>query len=125
MSRLAVSSTAAAFLLLSIVAGCATANRDPGQVPRVTIENDSGMPVDIVEFSHRNGTSTKVMTLGDGGTYGSEPAGGGCDDDYSYFVEVAGRRVAALIRPGCTGGTLVITPQMLLTPALDATAPPS
>ena len=125
MGRLAVISAAAAFLLLSAVAGCATANRDPGQVPRVTIENNSGKPVDIVEFSHRNGTATKLTTLGDGGTYGSEPAGAECDDDYSYFVEAAGRRVAALNRPGCTGGTLVITPQMLLTPELDATAAPS
>ncbi len=118
-------STALAFLLLSVVAGCATGSANPTQVPRVTIENDSGKPVDIVGFSHRYGTSTKVTTLGDGGTFGSEPAGAQCDDDYSYLVEVAGRRVATLDRPGCIGGILVITPEMLLTPQLDTTADPS
>lgn len=125
MARFAATSAALAILLLSVVAGCATGNSDPTQVPRVTIQNDSGKPVDIVGFSHRDGTSTKVTTLGDGGTFDSEPAGAQCDDDYSYFVEAAGRRVATLDRPGCIGGTLVITPQMLLTPDLDTTAGPS
>ena len=116
---------ALAFLLLSVVAGCATGSPDRTQVPRMTIENDSGKAVEIVGFSHRNGTSTKVTTLGDGGTFGTEPAGAECDNDYSYFVEVAGRRIATLDRPGCIGGTLVITPQMLLPPHLDSTAGPS
>lgn len=91
---------------VAVVAGCATASPNPSQVPRVTIQNDSGKPVDIVGFSHRSGTSTKLTTLRDGGTFDSEPAGAQCDDDYSYFVETAARRVATLIRPGCSGGTL-------------------
>lgn len=125
MGRSATISAALAFLLLSVVAGCVTGRADPTRVPRVTIQNDSGKPVDIVGFSHRNGTSTKVTTLGDGGTFDAEPAGARCDADYSYFVEVAGRRVATLDRPGCIGGTLVITPQMLLAPPLETTAGPS
>ena len=116
MGRFAVMSAAVTFLLLSVVAGCGTTSPDPNQVPRVTIQNDSGQPVDIVSFSHRNGNLSKVTTLGDGGTFGSEPAGAQCDDDHSYFVEAAGRRVATLDRPGCIGGTLVVTPEMLDTP---------
>ena len=123
--RFAATCAALAFLLLLVVVGCATGGRDRTPVPRVTIQNDSGKPVDIVGFSHRSGTSTKVTTLGDGGIFDTEPAGAECDDDYSYFVEVAGRRVAAIDRPGCIGGTLVITPQMLLTPHPDTTALPS
>lgn len=79
----------------------------------MTIRNDSGQPVDIVGFSHRDGKLSNLTTLGDGGTYGSEPAGAQCDDEYSYFVEAAGRRVATLNRPGCIGRNLVITPEML------------
>jgi len=123
--RLGAIYVARAFLLVSVVAGCATASPEPTRVPRVTIQNDSGTSVDIVEFSHRSGTSTKTMTLGDGGTYGSEPAGAECDAESSYFVEIAGRRIATLDRPGCIGATLVITPQMLLTPNVDSTASPS
>jgi hypothetical protein len=69
--------------------------------------------VDILSLSHRNGKLTRVMTLGDGGTFDSEPAGAECDDDYSYFVVSAGRRVATLNRPGCIGAKLVVTPEML------------
>lgn len=125
MTRFAIISAALAFLLLTVVAGCVTGTLDPTPVPRVTIENDSGKSVDIVGFSHRTGISTKVTTLGDGGTFATEPAGARCDPDYSYFVEVASRRVATLDRPGCIGGTLVITPQMILAPPLDTTAGPS
>lgn len=124
MGRIVAIASALAFLL-SVVGGCATASPDPSPVPRVTIQNDSGKPVDIVGFSHRSGTSTKLTTLADGGTFDSEPAGAQCDDDYSYFVETAGRRVATLTRPGCIGGTLVIAPQMLLTPDLGTNPEPS
>jgi hypothetical protein len=103
---------AVAFLLL-VDAGCASTSPEPSPVPRVTIRNDAGQPVDILGFSHRTGQLSKETTLGDGGTFGAEPAGSHCDDDSSYFVEVAGRRVATLNRPGCTGGTLVITAEML------------
>ena len=116
VGRFAVMPALVTFLLLSVVAGCASTSPDPSPVPRVTIRNDSGQPVDIVAFSHRNGTLSKQTTLGNGGTFGSEPAGAQCDDEYSYFVEAAGRRVATLNRPGCIGGTLVITPEMLHTP---------
>ncbi len=116
MGRFAVMPVAATFLLLFVVAGCASTSPDPSPVPRVTIRNESGQPLDIVAFSHRNGTLSKQTTLGDGGTFGSEPAGAQCDDEYSYFVEAAGRRVATLNRPGCIGGSLVITPEMLHAP---------
>ena len=114
---------ATAVLALAVVAGCVTASPGQTQVPHVTIRNDSGKPIDIVSVSHRDGTSTDVTTLTVGGTFESEPAGSQCDDDYSYFVETAGRRVATLTRPGCTGGTLVITAQMLLGPDLDVPSP--
>lgn len=117
----AATRVALAVLLLAVVAGCATRNPDATPVPRVTIENRSGKPVDIVSFSPRDGTSVTQATLADGGTFGSEPAGTRCDNDISYFVVAAGRRVATLDRPGCIGGTLVITPQMLLAPDGDAT----
>ncbi len=84
----------------------------------MSIQNDSGKPLDIVSFSHRTGTSTKLTTLADGGTFDSEPAGAQCDGEYSYFVEFAGRPVATITRPGCTGAILAITPQMLLAPGV-------
>ncbi len=112
-------------LSLAVVGGCTTPNPNATSVPRVTIENRSGKPVDIVSFSHRTGTSVTQTTLADGGTYGSEPAGAECDDEESYFVEAAGRRVATLTRPGCTGATLVVTPEMLLAPSVDPTPSPS
>lgn len=116
IGRFAVMPAAVTFLLLSLVGGCAGTSPDPSSVPRVTIRNDSGQPVDIIAFSHRNGTLSKQTTLGDGGTFGSEPAGAQCDDEYSYFVEAEGRRIATLNRPGCTGGDLLITPEILHTP---------
>ena len=125
MNRITASPAPLAFLLVSLVAGCATGSAEPTRVPRVTIQNDSGREVDIVGFSHRTGTSAKVTTLRAGGTFDAEPAGAECDDDYSYFVELAGRRVATLDRPGCTGGALVITPHMLITPDPDTTPAPS
>ena len=125
MRRSAAIPAALAILLLTVGAGCAPSNLNPTPVPRVTIENNSGRPVDVFSFSHRTGTSVKQTTLGDGGTFGSEPAGAECDAEVSYFVVAGGRRVATLDRPGCTGAMLVITPDMLLAPAaVDTPTPP-
>jgi hypothetical protein len=125
MGRSAAVRVSLVSLLLYVVAGCALGNAAATQVPLVTIENDSGRPVDIFSFSHRNGATIKQTTLVDGGVFGSEPAGARCEEDISYLVVAAGRQVATLDRPGCTGGTLVVTPRMLLEPDASTTDEPS
>lgn len=94
-----------------VVLGCAIGSRDSAQKPLVTIENGSGQSVDV--FSERNGHLTLVTILQPGELFGSEPAGAECDGDASYVIQVSGREVARLDRPGCIGGTLVVTPDML------------
>lgn len=86
---------------------------DPAHKPQVTIENESGQSVDVFGSSHRSGKLTLLTTLTPGGSFGSEPAGAECDGDSSYVIQAAGREVARLDRPGCVGGTLVVTPEML------------
>jgi hypothetical protein len=97
---------------------------NPTPIPVVTIENESGVAVDVFSLSAKNGTAILQTTLADGGIYNSQPAGSQCDPEGSYFVVASGRRVATLERPGCTGGTLVITREMLTGPETVVTPAP-
>lgn len=119
MARIPAVVAVLALLVLFVGAGCGERNPNPTPAPVVMIENDSGQPVDVFTFSSRSGLTIKQTTLTDGGTFSSEPAGARCEPDPSYLVVAAGRRVATLDSPGCTGATLVITPQMLSAPEVD------
>jgi hypothetical protein len=113
-------------MLLTSIAGCGPSSPTarPTPIPVVTIENESGTAVDVFSLSARNGSAILQTTLADGGIFNSEPAGSRCDPDGSYFVVATGRRVATLERPGCTGGTLIITREMLTGPEVVVTPTP-
>lgn len=95
----------------------------PTPIPVVTIKNESGVPVEVFGTSPKTGAILQT-TLAAGGDFGSQPAGSECDAESSYFVVASGRRIATLERPGCTGGTLVITREMLTGPEVVVTPAP-
>jgi hypothetical protein len=112
-------------LVCAVVASIAACRpgRPAGNPPVVTVENKSGVAVSVFSLSAK-GEAILQTTLADGGIYNSEPAGSQCDPDGSYFVMASGRRVATLERPGCTGGTLVVTREMLTGPEVVVTQAP-
>jgi hypothetical protein len=111
-------------VVASVVAcGAAGPTAIPTPIPVVTIENESGVAVDVFSLSAKTGAILQA-TLADGGIYNAQPAGSRCDPEGSYFVVASGRRVATLERPGCTGGTLVITREMLTGPEVIVTPAP-
>ncbi len=115
-----------AAMVAASVAACGPAGPapDPTPIPLVTIENRSGVPVQVFGTSPKTGDHLET-TLAGAGDFGSQPAGSECDGEISYFVVASGRRIATLERPGCTGGTLVITPEMLTGPEVVVTAAPA
>lgn len=116
--------TPAALVLLTLLGGCTAPDPNATPKPAIEIQNTSGQPLDVFTLGPGGGQPVKEITLQDGETYGSEPAGNECEAS-TYFVEAAGRRVATLDRMGCVGASLVVTPAMLTDPVVVISPAPS
>jgi hypothetical protein len=123
MCRSALATLSAALVLLA-AGGCTAPDPNATPKPAIEIQNTSGRPLDVFSLSPRGGQPVKVITLQDGQTFGSEPAGHECEAS-TYFVEAAGRRVATLDRVGCVGASVVVTPAMLSGPVVVISPEPS